>query len=96
MRGILIEENMAKRGNKCNRDVTRSFSQRSSSSNDTKKRGLKLRTTLARLVKPAAIGPWLETPNPAFAGSTPSQVIERGETDRFWRMIYELESGQPG
>lgn len=23
------------------------------------------------------------------------QVIERGETDRLWRMIYELESGQP-
>jgi len=51
---------------------------------------------LAKLVEPAAIGPWLETPNPAFAGSTPSQVIERGEADRLWRMIYELESGQPG
>jgi len=51
---------------------------------------------LAKLVKPEAIGAWLETPNPAFAGSTPAQVIERGETDRLWRMIYELESGQPG
>jgi hypothetical protein len=24
------------------------------------------------------------------------QVIERGETDRIWRMIYELQSGEPG
>lgn len=56
----------------------------------------RLFAALARLVKPAAIGSWLETPNPAFAGSTPSQVIDRGETDRLWRMIYELESGQPG
>jgi hypothetical protein len=51
---------------------------------------------LAKLVQPAAIGPWLETPNPAFGGLHPLQVIERGETDRLWRMIYELESGQPG
>jgi len=28
-------------------------------------------------------------------GSTPLQVIERGETDRIWRMVYELESGEP-
>jgi len=27
--------------------------------------------------------------------STPLQVIERGETDRIWRMVYELESGEP-
>lgn len=50
---------------------------------------------LAKFVKPEAIGPWLETPNQAFAGSTPTQVIERGEADRLWRMIYEMESGQP-
>jgi hypothetical protein len=56
----------------------------------------RLFAALARLVQPAAIGAWLEAPNPAFAGSTPAQVIERGETDRLWRMIYELESGQPG
>jgi len=43
-----------------------------------------------------AIGPWLKEPNPAFDGSTPVQVIERGETDRIWRMIYELQSGEPG
>lgn len=39
---------------------------------------------------------WLETPNQAFEGSTPLQVIERGESDRLWRMIYHLRSGEPG
>lgn len=50
---------------------------------------------MANLVEPASIGPWLKRPNTAFDGSTPLQVIERGESDRLWRMIYELESGEP-
>lgn len=51
---------------------------------------------LGRMVSSPAIGPWLREPNPAFDGSTPLQVIERGEMDRIWRMIYELQSGEPG
>jgi hypothetical protein len=51
---------------------------------------------LEKLVSRETIGPWLKAPNPAFDGSTPLQVIERGETDRIWRMVYELESGEPG
>jgi transcriptional regulator with XRE-family HTH domain len=51
---------------------------------------------LEKLVAKETIEPWLKEPNPAFAGSTPLQVIERGENDRIWRMIYELESGEPG
>ncbi len=51
---------------------------------------------LEALVSPETIGPWLKDPNPAFDGSTPLQVIERGEADRIWRMIYEIESGEPG
>lgn len=51
---------------------------------------------LEKLVSPETIGPWLKEPNSAFDGSTPLQVIERGETDRIWRMIYELESGEAG
>jgi hypothetical protein len=38
---------------------------------------------------------WLQEPNETFDGSTPLQVIERGETDRIWRMIYFLRSGEP-
>ena len=51
---------------------------------------------LRGVVKEESIGRWLQTPNEAFDGSTPIQVIERGEVDRLWRMIYRLESGEPG
>jgi DNA-binding transcriptional regulator YiaG len=54
----------------------------------------RLFAALEKLVSPEAIGPWLKDPNSAFDGSTPLQVIERGETDRVWRMVYELESGE--
>ena len=42
------------------------------------------------------VGSWIETSNPAFEGSTPVQVIERGESDRIWRMIWELRGGNSG
>jgi hypothetical protein len=51
---------------------------------------------LARVMRPVQVGQWLKSPNPAFDGSTPLQVVERGEMDRIWRMLYDLESGQPG
>jgi hypothetical protein len=51
---------------------------------------------LSEMVDGKAIGEWLRRPNPAFQGSTPLQVIERGETDRIWRMIWELQSGNTG
>ena len=37
---------------------------------------------LAEVVPASQSGPWLDIPNPAFEGSTPLQVIERGESDR--------------
>ncbi len=55
----------------------------------------RLLAALEQLISAPAIGTWLKEPNPAFDGSTPLQVIERGETDRIWRMVYELESGEP-
>jgi DNA-binding transcriptional regulator YiaG len=48
---------------------------------------------LATIVEPDTIPAWLETPNPAFDGLKPLEVIERGEIDRLWDMIYYLESG---
>ena len=51
---------------------------------------------LARVLQPAQVGHWLKSPNPAFDGSTPLQLVERGEIDRIWRMLFDLESGQPG
>jgi hypothetical protein len=51
---------------------------------------------LARVMEPAQVGRWLVHPNPAFDGSPPMHVMERGEQDRLWRMLYDIESGQPG
>jgi hypothetical protein len=34
--------------------------------------------------------------NHAFGGLKPLEVIERGEIDRLWNMVYELRSGMPG
>jgi Protein of unknown function (DUF2384) len=51
---------------------------------------------LARVMQPVQVGRWLKSPNPAFDGSTPLQLVERGEMDRIWQMLFDLESGQPG
>ncbi len=51
---------------------------------------------LAGLIKAKAIGDWLQRPNNQFDGSTPLQVIERGETDRLWQMIWQLREGNSG
>jgi len=56
----------------------------------------RLFSALAELVPAHQIGRWLEAPNPAFDGSTPLQVIERGESDRLWRMVWELREGNSG
>ncbi len=56
----------------------------------------RLRDALAELMKEEAIGEWLQRPNKRFDGSTPLQMIERGETDRLWRMIWHLREGNPG
>ncbi len=56
----------------------------------------RLLDALARVMQPAQVGQWLKSPNPAFDGSTPLQIVERGEIDRIWHMLFDLESGQPG
>jgi DNA-binding transcriptional regulator YiaG len=40
-----------------------------------------------------ALGSWFDAPNSAFGGLKPVEVIERGETDRLWQMIFELRAG---
>src|SRR5438128_5987270 len=56
----------------------------------------RLQLALARVMKSEFVGPWLQTPNPAFGGFKPLEVIERGEIDRLWRMIHRLEAGLTG
>ena len=55
----------------------------------------RLQEGLVRVMKPAFIPQWLHTPNEAFDGLKPWEVIERGQIDRIWRMISYLESGMP-
>lgn len=56
----------------------------------------RLREALGQVVDPAIIGDWLDRPNEAFDGLKPIEVLERGQGDRIWRMIYHIESGVPG
>ena len=56
---------------------------------------VRLFDALADLMTPKNIGAWLKAPNEAFENSTPLQVIERGEQDRIWQMIYHLQKGIP-
>jgi transcriptional regulator with XRE-family HTH domain len=55
----------------------------------------RLTEALEDVIKPEFIAGWLEEPNEALEGLKPLEVIERGEVDRLWRMIYYLESGVP-
>jgi DNA-binding XRE family transcriptional regulator len=51
---------------------------------------------LSEVVDPDSLGGWFQTPNNAFDGLKPIEVIERGEIDRLWEMVYRLGSGIPG
>ena len=53
----------------------------------------RFRDRLAEVVADDAIPVWLDAPNEAFGGLKPLEVIERGEIDRLWNMIFYLESG---
>ncbi len=53
----------------------------------------RLQERLAEVVRAEAIPAWLDTPNPAFDDLKRLEVIERGEIDRLWNMIFYLESG---
>lgn len=56
----------------------------------------RLLDALGGLMKPKEVGKWLKEPNPAFEGSTPVQVIERGQVDRVWQLLHYVKSGEPG
>jgi hypothetical protein len=51
---------------------------------------------LSDIIKTNAISRWLQQPNKHFDGSTPLQVMERGESERLWRMIWQLREGNSG
>ena len=53
----------------------------------------RLYEALCQVVKPEALKGWLNRPNTAFEGLKPLEVVERGQIDRLWQMIFFLESG---
>jgi hypothetical protein len=48
------------------------------------------------VIDKATVQDWLQEPNDDFDGLKPMEVIERGEIDRLWNMVFELRSGMPG
>jgi DNA-binding XRE family transcriptional regulator len=56
----------------------------------------RLLEALGDVVEVNSLGTWFQEPNDAFDGLKPMEVIERGEIDRLWNMVYELRSGMPG
>lgn len=55
----------------------------------------RLINALSEVMKHESMGDWLQAPNEAFGGLKPLEVIDRGEIDRIWAMIYDLRSGVP-
>lgn len=51
---------------------------------------------LRTIIRPEKLKSWWNQPIASFGGSTPLQVLERGETDRIWRMIWEIREGHSG
>lgn len=53
----------------------------------------RLTKALSGVIKKESLADWLQLPNKAFDGLKPLEVIERGESDRIWSMIFLLRSG---
>lgn len=56
----------------------------------------KLCEALSDVVDPACLGAWFQTPNESFDGLTPIELIEQGDIDQLWNMVFELQTGMPG
>lgn len=51
---------------------------------------------LSEVVDRESLGLWFRMPNDSFDGLKPIEVIERGEIDRLWNMVFQLQTGMPG
>ena len=56
----------------------------------------RLHEALSEVVDAESLGLWFQTPNDAFDGLKPLEVIERGEIDRLWDMVFQLRTGFGG
>lgn len=48
------------------------------------------------VVDVSMLGTWFQEPNEEFDRLKPIEVIERGEIDRLWSMVFQLRTGMPG
>ncbi len=55
----------------------------------------RLHDALAEGLRPEFIPRWLEAPCEGLGGLKPVEVLERGETDRLWRVVLMIGSGMP-
>ncbi len=51
---------------------------------------------LAEVVDSDCLGEWFQMPNDSFDGLKPIEVIQQGEIDQLWNMVFELQTGMPG
>ncbi|MEM7229614.1 MAG: antitoxin Xre/MbcA/ParS toxin-binding domain-containing protein [Planctomycetota bacterium] len=56
----------------------------------------RLLEALTELMEDDEVATWLGTPNDAFGGLKPIEMIERGHVDQLWQMVYMLRAGEPG
>lgn len=54
---------------------------------------VRLVKALSDLIPMDDLAAWLQTPNPGFDGRSPWQLIETGERDLIWEMIYQSRHG---
>lgn len=54
---------------------------------------VRLVKALSDLIPMDDLAAWLQTPNPGFDGHSPWQLIETGERDLIWEMIYQSWHG---
>lgn len=54
------------------------------------------RQRLAMVVKEEFIEEWLDRPNSAFGDRKPIDLVNQGDFEPLFRMLYRLESGEPG
>ena len=52
----------------------------------------RLLKALSELMPPGRLGQWLRAPNQAFDGQAPMHLVERGEGDRLWQMIHQIDA----
>ena len=54
---------------------------------------VRLIRALSELIPVQELAVWLQTPNPGFDGRSPKKLIEAGERDLVWEMIYQTRHG---